>query len=195
MKKALRKEILAHRDALSFEERKQKSIQIGRSVIEQDAFQKADKILMFASYKSEVDTNPMFEAAQKLHKDIYYPRIVGKEMEFYRVDETTEFELSRFGIREPKREESKRFVPEEGDRIFILMPGAVFDKVGNRIGYGGGFYDRYLEKLEQKREYKNIYKVAVAFACQMVEQNRISYEIHDIRPDCIVTENEVYVIG
>jgi 5-formyltetrahydrofolate cyclo-ligase len=66
------------------------------------------------------------------------------EMKFYLLDETTEFEISKYGIREPKPESTVLFEPMQNDVIFVVMPGAVFDRNGNRIGYGGGFYDKFL---------------------------------------------------
>lgn len=193
-KKEIRKEILARRDALSSEERKEKSSQICRRIAVQEAFQRANKILLFASFKSEVDTAELLKEAQKRGKEIYYPRIMDNEMEFYLVDKTTEFDISRFGIKEPKPEARKRFVPQKADKIFMLMPGAAFDKEGNRIGYGGGYYDRYLQRLEDCVSEKNINKIAVAFECQMVENGRIPKETHDILPNCIVTESQILKI-
>ncbi len=188
-KKELRKEILARRDALSEKERKEKSARISKQVIGQMAFQNATKVLLFSSFKSEVDTEDVFREAKRLNKDIYYPRILDKEMEFYFVNETTEFEISSFGVKEPKADERKRFVASVEDKIFVLMPGVVFDEKRNRIGYGGGYYDKYLQRLEEKLPSKNICKVAVAFECQMVENGSIESEIHDIKPDYIITED------
>ena len=112
-------------------------------------------------------------------------------MEFYLVDETTTLEQGSYGIREPKLEPAKQFVPNVQDEIFVLMPGAVYDEAGNRIGYGGGYYDKYLEWLASVMSAKQICKVAVGFACQMVETGKIVSEAHDIRVDYIVTESQV----
>lgn len=188
-KKELRKEVLARRDALHEKERQEKSARISKQVTEQDVFQKADKILLFSSFKSEVDTTYIFREARRLNKDIYYPKVLGKEMEFYLVDETTQFETSNFGINEPKIDKAKKFVPSMEDRIFVLMPGVVFDENGNRIGYGGGYYDKYLQQLERKLPKERICKTAVAFECQMVETSVIKSEEHDMKPDYIITED------
>lgn len=115
-------------------------------------------------------------------------------MEFYLVDETTEWETSKFGMREPKVDEYKKLKANSHDKIFVLMPGAAFDKKGNRIGYGGGYYDKYLQQLETKMSSQNIYKTAVVFECQIVETGLIEQEAHDIKPDCIVTETHKYNI-
>ena len=190
-KKELRKEILARRNALSLQERAEKSTHIASKVIALEKFQKSNKILLYAPIRSEVETDAIDLEARKLGKAVYYPRVLGSEMEFYLVDETTTLEQSSYGIREPKLEPAKQFIPNAQDEIFVLMPGAVFDEAGNRIGYGGGYYDKYLEWLVSVVSTKQICKVAVGFDCQMVETGRIVSEVHDIRVDYIVTENQV----
>lgn len=193
-KKELRKAILARRDDLSLKERDEKSAQIVTSVLELEELKNANKILLYASMRSEVQTDDICYKAKLLGKEIYYPRVQGNEMKFYSVDEGEAFEVSTFGVREPKMELAKEFLPKEEDMIFVLMPGVVFDQEGNRIGYGGGYYDKYLHWLEQMVESENICKVAVAYECQMVDEGKIDREVHDVRPDYIVTEHNTYVI-
>ena len=193
-KKELRKAILARRDDLSLKERDEKSAQIVTSVLELEGLKNANKILLYASMRSEVQTDDICYKAKLLGKEIYYPRVQGDEMKFYSVDEDETFEVSTFGVREPKVELAKVFLPKEEDVIFVLMPGVVFDHKGNRIGYGGGYYDKYLHWLEQMVESENICKAAVAYECQMVDVGKIDREAHDVRPDYIVTESNIYVI-
>lgn len=189
-KKELRREILQRRDSLTSEERSTKSSKITEKVIVQKAFLEADKILLFASYKSEVETWEIFKTARNASKDIYYPKVLGKEMEFYRVKQEADLLEGYHGIREPERNPDKKFVPQADEKICVIMPGAVFDEEGSRIGYGGGFYDAFLAKLEQEMPKENIYKMAVAYECQIVETGKIKRETHDIKPNCIVTENK-----
>ena len=110
-------------------------------------------------------------------------------MDFYLVDETTTLEQGSYGIREPKLEPAKQFVPNAQDEIFIVMPGAVFDEAGNRIGYGGGYYDKYLEKIFGAYGYCP-YLIGLAFACQ-ISPKKIPLEEHDKKMDCILTERRV----
>lgn len=189
-KKELRKEILALRNALLHQERCEKSNQIVEKVYDLDSFKKSNKLLLYQPMKSEVDITKIFEQAQGCGKDIYVPRVIGEEMEFYLVDETTEFELSAYGIREPKPETTKMFVPSPKDHIFVLMPGVAFDTEGNRIGYGGGYYDKYLQRLADGNLHEDICTVAVAYDCQIVELGRIETESHDRKVDYIVTETK-----
>lgn len=190
-KKELRKEILKRRDALSIAERTAKSNQITEKIIAHKEFQKADKILLFASFKSEVDTTEIFEAVQRFRKDVYYPKVQENEMKFYRVQTESELVEGYRGIREPEVHLENQLQINPNEKILILMPGAVFDEAGNRIGYGGGYYDKYLESLKEIVQEENICKMALAFECQIVAMGQIKREPHDIRTNYIVTENRI----
>lgn len=193
-KKELRKEILQLRDSLTEEERQIKSHQITEQILGMEEFVEANKVLLFASYKSEVGTLEIFEEAQRLSKDIYYPRVIGKEMEFYYVQRKEDLIEGYRGICEPKADKQKVFRLLPFDKIFILMPGIAFDKNGNRIGYGGGYYDKFIQKLEDETVKENLIKIGVAFECQIVEEEQIAREEHDMLLDCIVTERQIIKI-
>lgn len=188
-KKELRKQILQLRDTLTNEERREKSQKITNYIINHREFRSADRVLLFASYKSEVDTTAIMEYALESGKPVYFPKIQDNEMEFYRIFSEEELYEGYKGIREPKPQEEIRFEPVEGENILILMPGVVFDLEGNRIGYGGGFYDRFLARIKNCMD---ICRVAFAFECQLVENGMIQPEQHDICIDYIVTENKIY---
>ena len=188
MKKDLRKEILAQRNALLQQERIAKSEQIASKVIAMKAFAQSEVVLLYAPIKSEVDTQGIFLEAKRLGKEIYYPRVLGEQMEFYRIEEDTEYDTSAYGIREPKPESAKAYVPDKDDTVLVVMPGAVFDRDGNRIGYGGGYYDKYLQKLGAVVSNEKICKLAVAYECQMVASGRIVCEPHDVKVDYVITE-------
>ena len=188
-KKKLRKETLARRDRLTLQEREEKSERIAKRVIVSEEFQNANVVLLYDAIRSEVDTTRIVQEVRRWNKNLYYPRVMGCEMKFYRVNETTEMEISPYGIREPKLESTVEYGPEKSDKILVLMPGAVFDEEGNRIGYGGGYYDKYLHWLSSMIPTENIYKVAVAYVCQLVENGVMESEPHDVKVDCIVTED------
>ncbi len=192
-KQELRKSILEKRDLLAKKEHRQKSHLIIEKVLKTKEFQDADEVLLFASYKSEVQTIELIQNALKLGKSVYLPKVIDDEMEFYRISSMEDLKEGYKGIREPEAIPATKYVPRQNKKVFVLMPGAVFDIAGGRIGYGGGFYDRFLAKLEGKITKKNLCKVAVAFECQIVETGRIIREEHDIVPDYIVTEGGSYV--
>lgn len=187
-KKELRKEILAYRSGLSRQVCLEKSKVIAEKVIKSKEFQKSNRILLYAPIRNEVETQEIYQEAKRLGKEIYLPRILGKEMEFYLVDGETEFETSAYGICEPKPESTTRLELKEEDVILVVLPGAVFDREGNRIGYGGGYYDKYLSRLIEVVPQEQVCKVAVAYACQIVETGKIINEEHDIKADYVITE-------
>lgn len=187
-KKELRKEILTCRDEMSNCVREEKSHQIANYIIMLEAFQKSTKVFLYAPIRSEVDTQGIYYEARRQEKEVYYPVVHGDEMEFYRVDNVAEFKVGTFGVREPEADEIKRFVPNENDCIVMIIPGAVFDKEGNRIGYGKGYYDKYLQKLTNVLKSASVCKIALAYECQIVDVGEIVSEVHDIRMDYVATE-------
>lgn len=191
-KKELRKEFLVRRNALSQIERREKSEQIAKRVIEIEEFRNANVLLLYQAIRSEVETDQIFEAANQFGKRVYYPRVIGDKMEFYLADSTTEYEISKLGIREPKIVDEKCYMPKAEDIVLVLMPGAVYDKVGNRIGYGGGYYDKYLHGLMEVATVEGVCKIGLAYECQLVENGVIERELHDVNADYIVTETSFY---
>jgi len=196
-KTELRKDILRLRDALTLEEREQKSHEIMEKVVAKKEFIEADNILLYASYKSEVDTTEIFRAACIAGKAVYYPKVIDKEMEFFKVETEVDLIEGYRGIREPKVNFEKQLQPALTNKICAIMPGTVFDEECNRIGYGGGYYDKYLQRLEAELQLKDtdikdyVYKMALAFECQIVEAGRMISELHDIKVNCIVTEKRI----
>lgn len=182
-KKQIRKERLAVRDRLSGTEHKEKSRMIAEKLSRLPAFKEAGQILFFASYGSEPDTYSLMEKCFAEGKRVFCPLVCGDEMEFYEIRSIDGLVTGYRGIREPAFSEKGQYREMPGD--FMIMPGAAFDRKGNRIGYGKGFYDRYLAKGFKGK------KAAIAFSFQIVEENRIPAEKTDRKPDCIVTEKEV----
>lgn len=203
-KKELRTQILQIRDALTEEQRHNYSAEITKTVLASEEYQNAETLLIYASFKSEVNTFPLIEQAFKERKKIYVPKIEEavqndgtqtKRMEFYEIFSTDEFQDGYRGIPEPKAEIKRRFsISGRGehrlseDKILVLLPGAVFDLEGNRIGYGGGFYDRYFADHDTEL---SVCKMALAFECQLVEPGVIPIEPHDVQVDVIVTEKKI----
>ena len=110
-------------------------------------------------------------------------------MEFYRIESENDFEDGCWGIKEPKVEDSKKYVPKYREKVCVILPGAVFDKEGNRIGYGRGYYDKFLKRMNEL----DVYKIGVGFACQIVNVENFPREEHDVCLDAIATEEELYL--
>lgn len=187
-KKELRIEVLAKRDALTIEERREKSEVIAEKIVQCKGFLQAEKILLYASFRSEVDTATIFQYAKAMNKEVYYPKVLGTEMEFYRIETESEFEKGCWGIQEPQVVEDRKFFPKYNEKICIIMPGSVFDKKGNRIGYGRGYYDKFLHRLEKTI----LCKIGIGFACQISDIKNFPIEEHDVCLDVLITEEVIY---
>ncbi|MBQ2803857.1 MAG: 5-formyltetrahydrofolate cyclo-ligase [Lachnospiraceae bacterium] len=176
-KRNFRKQILAKRDALSEEERRRSELLLTERICGHQWFYLADSLLCFVSYGSEISTREIIEEALRKGKKVYVPKVVSQDMIFYRITSLEELVEGYRSIREP-RGDTERFVyqADKADTVLMLMPGAVFDKQKNRIGYGKGFYDRYLADKEGLR----LRSIGIGFACQLVET--LPAEEWDIKP-------------
>lgn len=176
-KKLLRKEILSRRDALTESERERGKLLITERILGHQWYYLSNRILSFVSYGSEICTTEILENALQDGKEVYVPKVEGREIGFYRIRSLTELKEGYKGIREPQgNTESYVFTPENAAGSLFLMPGSVFDPLGNRLGYGGGFYDRYLADKEALR----LRSIAVGFRCQQAKE--VPVEETDIKP-------------
>lgn len=189
-KKQIRKRILEKRDALSEAQRKKENDLIYDLVMGSSAYKQADGLLVFASFGSEADTFRIAGEALCEGKILYYPLVTGDEMEFYRVDEISALKPGFRGILEPEASDETKYIPRSDQNILMLMPGVVFDRKGGRIGYGGGFYDKYLEKLLNNPKL-HVTTIAIAFSCQILDEGHIPQEEHDISPDYVISSEEI----
>jgi 5-formyltetrahydrofolate cyclo-ligase len=175
------------RNKLSGEEQKVLSTAIWERLYETQAYQSCRRLLTFVSFQSEVDTREIIRHSIRSGKTVYIPRVEAHGLEFYRIAGLEGLLPGSFGVLEPQPAEADRYVPDGKDRIrgdidnLMLLPGLAFDTRGNRIGYGAGYYDRYLS-VHPPAEF---YKVAVAYDFQIFEN--IPSEPFDIKSDLIIT--------
>lgn len=181
-KQEIRRRILALRESISETEWRQKTRDIAEKVTEHPAFLRAEEIYCYMDFRREVGTRGIIEKAWELNKKVAIPRIEGKRMEFYYISSFTETHPGRFGIVEPNN-----IKPASGRDGLMLMPGAVFDHKLHRIGYGGGFYDRYL------KTHTALFLMALAFEFQVLAH--IPHEEYDICPHILVTEEQIKIRG
>jgi 5-formyltetrahydrofolate cyclo-ligase len=184
-KAGIRQSTFARRDALSKEERSEKSAAIMERLFHLANFVEARIVLFFMSYNSEVDTEPMVRKALQLEKIVTIPLTDAKKKEIapFRIDDLDrDVQPGYRGIREPIAERCKP-IPVQYINLAII-PGVAFDTRGGRIGHGIGVYDRFIPQLDITTR-----KVALAFECQMVPQ--IPMEPHDRYIDIIITEKRI----
>ena len=141
-KKQLRVEIRAKKRAMSVEEIEKKSRLLGEKFLASAAYRNARTIYGYLPYNQEVRTVPMLEQALRDGKRVAVPKVYGEEMKFIYMDDLSRVEKGYAGIPEPIADG-----PVAEDRTaLVLMPGLAFDPQGRRIGYGGGFYDKFLAR-------------------------------------------------
>lgn len=185
-KKEIRKDIISKRNSVDREIRQDWDKEILKSLINSKFYKSAKSIFTFISYGSEVDTIKIIEQALKEGKVVYVPKTYKdtKEMKAVKITNLTNMVKDKMGILEPV-EVSEDSIGEHFD--LIIMPGVAFDSFGNRIGYGGGYYDKYLSNYKEET-----LKVALAYDVQML--NKIEIEDHDIKVNYIITEKNIIKI-
>lgn len=191
-KRAIRREVLAKRDALPEEQRKMADMAMADRIIGHQWFYRAEVLLAFVNYGSEIGTVEIIEEAIRKGKKVFVPRIEkvmnGADgslseakaediMIFYRITSMEQLTAGYKGILEPDGT-TERFDYEKYKerRMLLLMPGVAFDIYGNRMGYGKGFYDRFL----RDKEILQTYSIGIGYKCQRVDF--IPVEEHDLKP-------------
>lgn len=180
-KNLIRKQMKQLRADMTRTERFEKSMQIFEKLITVPEFKRADRIYTYVSMDNEIDTIMLIDYSLSIEKRVFVPRVSGKDMEFYEISDISELNPGYMGIYEPDINGKE---PDYSRTGFMCMPGLAFDRSYNRIGYGGGFYDRYLS-VDNK-----LYKAALAYEAQLLES--IPAQDGDVRPDMIVTEESIY---
>ena len=184
-KKEIRKDILKKRDALSKKEIKEAEKRLLKVFISENLLYGAKNVLLFSSFGSEIPTGPIFDYCMKNKIWTYYPKVIGDKIEFFHVYHPGFLEPNGFkGIKEPKGDSMKYdyeyYAGQPFFNTFIILPGVAFDKEGNRLGYGGGFYDRYLA------EKPLLILNSIAIGYKMQEVPAIPVDEHDIKPSKII---------
>ncbi|MDE5818792.1 MAG: 5-formyltetrahydrofolate cyclo-ligase [Lachnospiraceae bacterium] len=182
-KRALRKEALVRRDHLTEAQRIKKSGRIAELLFDHPWYQNAELLLVYASYLSEVSTEGIIRHALQTGKRVYCPVVTGKrEMMFCEVSLSGLATMGKdsHGIPQPDGKTCAHY-DYQPEKSLMLMPGCVFNDQGDRIGYGGGFYDSFLAKQPMRT-------IALFFDCQHTKAQSVG-EPHDVRPDLILTES------
>ncbi|MBL7056028.1 5-formyltetrahydrofolate cyclo-ligase [Candidatus Woesearchaeota archaeon] len=183
MKEKIRKEILAKRDSLSEEEKLEKNTKIKNALYSLEEFRKAKSIMFYVSFNNEVDTREIIkELLEKKEKKVIVPYVLegNKMLQVSKINDFNNLEPGTKGILEPKKEIVEGFDTESID--LVIVPGTAFDRKGNRIGFGYGYYDIFLEGSNAK-------KIALAYDVQLVEN--IETEDHDVPVEVVITDKEV----
>ena len=173
-KKELRAMIRAKKRAMTEEEICSRSAALGKAFADSALYKEAKTIYGYLPYNQEVRTVPMLERAIRDGKRVAVPKVYGDEMRFLYIEDMTQVDAGYAGIPEPVADEPVA----QDETALVLMPGLAFDPQGHRIGYGGGFYDRFLEKEP------NHPTLALCYEFQIFP--KLETEEHDIPVDCVL---------
>ena len=183
-KKSLRKHMIRKRAELSENDIKCKSQIISNTLFNLREYKKSNFIFSFISFKDEVNTHGIIKESIHIGKRIGVPITISetKKMEVSELmDFDKELTLGFYNILTPKDEFIRIVSPELVD--LVLVPGVAFDRRGYRVGYGGGYYDRFLSKID------NVIKIGLCFEMQMIQEAPI--DSYDIPVDFILNEKEL----
>lgn len=189
LKNALRKEILQARSHLSRDEREAKNSAICARLVEMPEFDRAKLVMAYMDFRDEAGTACIIAECFKRRKRVALPVVTGKNgtafgLQVFETVPGTGLLKSSFGISEPDPGTAVRV--DEAEIDLVIVPGVAFDLLKYRIGYGAGYYDRFLAKLRP-----DCVTVGIAYDLQIVD--RIPAEAHDIPVDKVVTEHRVII--
>lgn len=180
-KNSIRKSILENMTDLEVGERKEIEDSLHENLFNTDLWKNAESIGVTVSQDSEWDTKGIIEQAWEENKKASVPKSIHKtrELHFYQLDDFDQLEVGYYDLQEPQPEKTIRIEAEDID--LLIVPGIAFSKQGYRIGFGGGFYDRFLSNFPN-------HTVSLAYTKQLITD--IPVEEHDIPVDLIVNEQE-----
>ena len=155
-KKELRRQLINKRNNIPEKARKEKSLKITEKILESSAIEQANTVFVYVSFGSEVDTIPLIKDLFYLGKRVGVPLCnpTDHTMTVYEINDFSQLKKGHYGIPEPDKG-LKEIIKDEID--LVIVPGVAFDKKGYRMGYGGGYYDRFLEDFDG-------YTIGIAFS-------------------------------
>jgi len=182
-KKIIRKNIQDTRDDLTSASRLSGSLSIADKFMGLKIYEASKEILAYYPFRSELDTTIIIRDALKQKKKIILPKVNGKKLDLYYIEDLkNDLSAGSFDIMEPIP--SKCIIASYKNIDMVLVPGVSFDRNFNRLGYGGGFYDKLLEELPVKTP-----RIALAFDLQLIKN--VPVMAHDLKVDIIITEKEI----
>lgn len=179
-----RKLIKEYRSKLSSNEADSMSRCIQEKVLATEDYKYSDVVLIYKSVNNEVDTDMIIEDAISKGKKVALPKVIDKDIIFYQITSNDDLIFGYMGIPEPEDNPYKMI--DDPDAL-LIMPGLAFDYNFNRVGYGGGFYDRYIASHPDNK------KIAIAFDKQIFDE--IDVGDYDKKVDIIFTDKRELVRG
>ena len=182
-KQRLREERLAAREALSEQERSVLDDRITQKLLATSEYVEATTVLTYVSVSSEVSTRMFIECALRDGKTVAVPRCMpGRRLEFVAIASLDQLIAAPFGLLEPPKE-LPALTEEQMNASICIVPALLVDTKGYRLGYGAGFYDRFLSTYPGK-------KICLAYQ-QSLSRTTLPHTAFDVAVDLVITESEV----
>ena len=177
-KQELRHKYILIREQIT--EKIEKSKIITSKIMENETFKNAKLIGIYKSLKSEVNTDELIKQSISNGKEVALPRVENNELQFYKITSLNDKLIkSKFGVEEPTKNIEKRV--NKNDIDLIIVPGLCFDNEKNRLGFGKGYYDRFLKN-------SNLKTIAICFKEQIVQDTTIPITKNDVKMQQIITD-------
>jgi 5-formyltetrahydrofolate cyclo-ligase len=186
-----RQQLRARRRALNDNERLHRSRTLCRQLSRQPLFHNSHKIAAYLPADGEIATQPLIELAWRMKKQVYLPVLrpfLENRLWFARFDADTRLVSNRYGIAEPELVHRQRITPQALD--IVLAPLVGFDRDGNRLGMGGGFYDRSFAYLLRRKHWRKPRLIGLAYGFQRLP--RLPVQPWDVPLTAVATESEWY---
>ena len=190
----LRQQLRTLRRNISPRDQRLHSLTVSRLIVRSNTFQHSRRVAFYLSADGEIDLSPVIERAKRAGKRCFLPvlrRHPALSLWFAEYGSNAELNTNRFGIAEPVLQKRKISMPWGLDLIFVPLVG--FDLTGNRLGMGGGYYDRTLSYLRHRQYWKAPPLIGVAHECQKVDA--LIARPWDIPLNAVVTEQAFYPFG
>ncbi|WP_126452782.1 5-formyltetrahydrofolate cyclo-ligase [Sulfuriflexus mobilis] len=187
---ALRKQMRSQRRALSAREHRQASDRALDLILRHPLFMRAQHIALFLPNDGEIDISELMPTAWSMHKRCYLPVLAspGQRLVFAPMTQDSRLELNRYGIPEPVASRHQIRQPRQLD--LVLTPLVAFDAAGNRIGMGGGYYDRSFAFLRRRRHWRHPHLLGVAHDFQRLEA--LPQQAWDVPLQGVFTDRKFY---
>ncbi|XP_030388002.1 5-formyltetrahydrofolate cyclo-ligase [Scaptodrosophila lebanonensis] len=193
LKMALRKQMKDVLNSIKPDSVAKQSHAVTQKVLQSEPFRHAQRISIYLSTSNELDTTELLCEMFRLEKMVFVPTYQGPKMKMVRLRNMEEYEdlpLTKWNIKQPNFKESREDAMTNGHGIeLFIMPGVAFTRSGARMGHGKGYYDTYLRQHSEKYPQKKVTFMALALNEQIVSDEQLPMEAHDVRLHSIITES------
>jgi 5-formyltetrahydrofolate cyclo-ligase len=179
-----RQQLLAQRRALTRAQVQQAAMRVAARVWRLPVLARSLRLALYLPVSGELDCTPVISAAWRRGREVFLPVIVGSELRFAPFAADSQLATNRFGIAEPVCSDDEWHSAREMDVIFA--PLVAFDADGYRLGMGGGYYDRTLAFLAQRRHFHRPHFIGLAYAFQQI--SCAPHQKHDVKLEAVVTD-------